>query len=391
MTPLSPTRAAQLAQAVYAIRNRGISDALEQDQTLVRALSGEFSLVNQGAVATRFTGSTGGIWLGSESGLGFGAVGIGTRADELLIATRGTQTGQDWATDFSVGVRPGPSSWPVHGGFMTAFETLRPQLDAFLDQQGAVSVVHCVGHSLGGALATLVADYLSSENRSVQLYTFGSPRVGALGYSSALTKRLGRDRCFRVYHTADPVAMFPIFPFVHVPSAGWDCKIDSPGLLSVEAHYMRSYLASCSGRDWGAMRRPPLTPNWEQETMAWLDAADGHLVMQAAVGYTLIGQALLWLVKSVLKIAGGSLILVGATAIDLIAQVLYYGLVALVEVSKWILRVIERILRFLGRAVVGAGEVTVAFLRWLLDTLAQAPRALASRALRELSSPAQGS
>lgn len=62
-------------------------------------------------------------------------------------------------------------------------------------------------------------------------------------------------------------------------------------------------------------------------------------------------------------------------------QILYYGVVKLIEVSKWILRLVARILRFVGRAVIAVADVTLVFLRWLLKTLAQVPEALANNAM----------
>ncbi len=72
--------------------------------------------------------------------------------------------------------------------------------------------IHCVGHSLGGALATLAANWLKSfpeVNAKVHLYTFGAPRVGGKSFSMNATQRL--DSIFRCVNGADPVPKVPVY------------------------------------------------------------------------------------------------------------------------------------------------------------------------------------
>jgi Lipase (class 3) len=81
----------------------------------------------------------------------------------------------------------------VHGGFFEAFETLRVQLDARLDQlEGSGVGIWVTGHSLGGALGTLMTAYILKEvehGRDLDLrgfYSFGSPRVGDEDFKNRL-------------------------------------------------------------------------------------------------------------------------------------------------------------------------------------------------------------
>jgi hypothetical protein len=78
-----------------------------------------------------------------------------------------------------------PESTLVHKGFQDAYLRLRPQLLTWLEGQGGVSSVkRCVivGHSLGGAMATLCAADLGNLGVPTELITWGGPRVGNAGF-----------------------------------------------------------------------------------------------------------------------------------------------------------------------------------------------------------------
>ena len=67
----------------------------------------------------------------------------------------------------------------VHSGFQQAYSLLRPAVLAWLSANGSkASRCVVVGHSLGGALATLCALDLLLRGFAVDLVTFGCPRVG---------------------------------------------------------------------------------------------------------------------------------------------------------------------------------------------------------------------
>lgn len=95
----------------------------------------------------------------------------------------------------------------VHAGFNKTFYSMKPALQEFVAaniRDKITGCVHIVGHSLGGALATLSADWIKAEySLPVKLYTFGSPRVGLDNFSRAATSRI--DKIYRCTHGADPV------------------------------------------------------------------------------------------------------------------------------------------------------------------------------------------
>lgn len=73
----------------------------------------------------------------------------------------------------------------VHEGFLTAYRFLWPQLNATLATLRAHhpnSPIYSIGHSLGGAFATLAALDMARTYGNTRLFTFGSPRVGNAGF-----------------------------------------------------------------------------------------------------------------------------------------------------------------------------------------------------------------
>lgn len=64
----------------------------------------------------------------------------------------------------------------MHSGFNSLFITLQAELAPYLSGVKPSGTVHCVGHSLGGAIASLVAGWAKKRfNCNAKLYTFGAP------------------------------------------------------------------------------------------------------------------------------------------------------------------------------------------------------------------------
>ena len=114
----------------------------------------------------------------------------------------------------------------MHAGFYNVFTSIEKDLKKFF-RGYYPRRVHCVGHSLGGGIATLVAEWLAYHHISQpMLYTFGSPRVGFESFAKSLTLNIGDKNIYRAYHRTDVVSMIPLWPFVHVPQPGIECFID---------------------------------------------------------------------------------------------------------------------------------------------------------------------
>jgi hypothetical protein len=68
--------------------------------------------------------------------------------------------------------------------------------------------VVATGHSLGGALASLAAGVLRAQGVSVDLYTFGAPKIGLDGIATFLSNT-NYGATYRVTHKSDPVPKLP--------------------------------------------------------------------------------------------------------------------------------------------------------------------------------------
>jgi pimeloyl-ACP methyl ester carboxylesterase len=296
----------------------------------------------------------------------------------------------DWVTDAAIAVQRGPGGLPVHAGFNETWKSFAPALREFLRGRNP-SRVHCVGHSLGGALAMLNADFLTSNGvADVALYTFGAPRTGDAIFARSLTARIGSRKVFRVSNPVDPVAMIPLFPFWHLPFDGSGLVIQRTADLPISfaGHSMvKSYVPGVAGKDWSALHDPGTS---SLDVAAWLNnAAQGHGSFLAGSARLLgmIASALGWLMKSSIKLALGSINLqlsAGLTVLDQVAWLLSRAAHLSAQIGTQVKVLIGAIFRFLGRKTMEVGDVTVSFLRWLLGLLFNSLRAAAQRALAML-------
>ncbi len=385
MPLLTPTQAAAIARGVYRLREDSVS-TVTQERGQLLGCEGMFAANDSG----RFEARSGGLLWKQLSGFGYAAVGEGVYSGDLLIATRGTQTEYDWASNLNIAMQQGPGGLPVHAGFNEIWKGFAPELRAMLKGRNPTRI-HCVGHSLGGALASINADLLSAGKvAEVVLYTFGCPRTGDGLFARSLTQRLGRQHIFRVYHPADPVPMIPLFPFWHLPFGGDGLRIgnDAGALVSVDAHLMPpSYIPGVRDRSWADLGHGGASPNEGRQVQSWLERAaegQGGFVMGSARLLSMIGRALAWLLaKAGMLVLGGVgvALAVGATVLDQLAWMLGQAAQLSKEVGLQVRSLIGAIFSFLGRKAVQGVDVTVAFLRWLLELLFSSLRTMAERAL----------
>lgn len=389
MSTLTPDQAAAIARGVYALRDQSVAEAVDRGEEL--GIKDLFA-INDGS---RFAGTSGGLIMCKKiSGFGFIAEGEGTRRGEVLIATRGTAVGYDWLTNLNIGVQIGPGGQLVHAGFNQAWRSFRHEISTFMRGRNP-SVIHCVGHSLGGALATLNADYLSTARAGeVKLYTFGSPRTGDMIFSRSLSRRVTPGNIHRVHHRADPVPMIPLFPFSHVPAGTPGCElIGAPsGLISIDAHSMEtSYIPGVDGRAWSelAVRREPR----RNEVEAWLEQASsggGYILKGSAYVLRMINRALVWILDQIAGMAAAAGAVLGAgltmqmTVLDRLAWFLSTGARLTVELARYIRMTIAAIFRYLGRKVDEGVSMTRNFIRWVLELLYDSLAIVARRALARL-------
>lgn len=102
------------------------------------------------------------------------------------VAFRGTQSDGPWdlLTDMmALPVCWTPGMW-VHHGFRRAYASVREELEQWLADSRPQRLI-ALGHSLGGALATLFA----AEHVEAELHTIGSPAVGNGAFAAQFTGR----------------------------------------------------------------------------------------------------------------------------------------------------------------------------------------------------------
>ena len=139
--------------------------------------------------------------------------------DDLVIVCRGTEPTQfaDIAADLAA--IPVPSSTGIgrtHLGFTKSVNNIWHDLEELAQDYGKTRTVWCTGHSLGAAMATIVAYRLQrSENlpSPQALFTYGSPRVGNKAYIKGIESTGVLH--FRFVNNADIVARVPLWPFKH--------------------------------------------------------------------------------------------------------------------------------------------------------------------------------
>jgi hypothetical protein len=129
--------------------------------------------------------------------------------DATIIAFAGSDPlkVEDWITDFNAPV----SADDVHRGFEDAVDTAWPVIEATINNRPPTEQsLFFTGHSLGGALAIIAADFAASRLgvTATAVYTFGSPRTGGEAFFTSYTPRLG-NATFRLIDGTDLVATVP--------------------------------------------------------------------------------------------------------------------------------------------------------------------------------------
>lgn len=158
--------------------------------------------------------------------------------EAVIIAFRGTDSAYDWLvtdawtdlesfTDFPFDYRR------VHRGFRNALGAVANKIDDALKDPKATGKPRWItGHSLGGALAVLLAARQTLlQGHAVQgVYTFGQPRVGNWSFVRAIRKALD-TRYFRILRVGDPTP--------HLPSVLRYRDCGTPFLLTQEGKLYR--------------------------------------------------------------------------------------------------------------------------------------------------------
>ncbi|KAK8136253.1 triacylglycerol lipase precursor [Apiospora sp. TS-2023a] len=130
----------------------------------------------------------------------------------IVLSFRGSHSIRNWITNFVFLQEPCDlvGGCLLHAGFAGAYKEIAAPLATALAAATKANPDYKIvftGHSLGAAVATVAAAYERAAGHAVDLYTYGSPRVGNRAFVDFVTKQAGFE--YRVTHLADPVPRLP--------------------------------------------------------------------------------------------------------------------------------------------------------------------------------------
>lgn len=99
--------------------------------------------------------------------------------EQMVICFRGTEPTElsDLGADLNAFPDRGQIGGFVHNGFQNELEKVYDDIIKLLDKKPKKTRIFITGHSLGGAMATIMASRIQKQISC--LYTYGSPRVGS--------------------------------------------------------------------------------------------------------------------------------------------------------------------------------------------------------------------
>lgn len=360
---LSPEFAAELASNVYLIK-----DEFSRKGFILKYKK-SFDIEESAMVK----GKTGGIVVKKEHVMAFFAVGKGIYKGQAFIAIKGTASLYDAITDLNAGVHSSHTGFKVHQGFYFAMDSIMFELKQFISRLKGVSVVHCVGHSLGGAIATLAADWIKANSAisGVKLYTFGSPRVGLDNFAAKCTSRLVAANIHRVSHRTDPVPMVPTWPFYHVSKDNGYLVESSVAMLPWEYHLMKHYIASakCAG-SWDGLRQSRPVSHMDSAIEHWLKA-DGVITFAAST-LEMLDAAFIYVIKKVINLSGIAIVVSASASLTLLDRMAMYmakAAKASSELGIWVYHLVKKMAALIGIKVKEGMDFTVSFIRHVFMSL----------------------
>ena len=117
---------------------------------------------------------------------------------DLIIACRGTQPGNmnDIYADLQVFQADSVTGNKIHQGFKEEVDKIYDTVYEIVSRRGLAKKIWVCGHSLGGAMATILAQRLEFKGGYDvdTLYTYGSPRVGGPKFRAWCDKHLNHQR-----------------------------------------------------------------------------------------------------------------------------------------------------------------------------------------------------
>lgn len=381
MAFISPDIAATLAEEIYAAQSKITTEVFLENPIFSQKTETAKHL--KAKVGFRIINANDGFGICARGGKGY--------EKDLFIIFRGTTTknyGADIISDLRFGVETSKTGLPVHIGFNHAFCSMLPAIEEFVKSNAdATGIVHVIGHSLGGAVATIAADWLCTRRPNVKLYTFGCPKPGLEFFAARLTSKLKARNIYRVYHSTDVVPMVPVYPFTHSPTNHCGYQLPSKGFVSFSAHKMANYAESVKNSSWGKLKNMGEQTANASSIEHWLKS-DKPLNPADPRTWEWINAGLTWVLR---KVIGGAVailqapIMASISLADKIAMILHKGIDLSVDASGWVLSIMRKIMQALGMKVAkAASELTRQFMQIILRRLIERMSTEAVRAVRAL-------
>ncbi|OIW30011.1 lipase [Coniochaeta ligniaria NRRL 30616] len=155
-----------------------------------------------------------------------GLIAVDPTTKQIVVTFRGSKSVRNWISNivFAFSDCSLVSGCQVHTGFSAAWGEVSSAVTsgvAAAKKANPGYAVVATGHSLGGAVATLAAAYLRASGTAVDLYTYGSPRVGNDAFAGYVSAQSGLE--VRVTHLDDPVPRLPplLFGYRHTSPEYW--------------------------------------------------------------------------------------------------------------------------------------------------------------------------
>lgn len=141
---------------------------------------------------------------------------------KCVVGFRGTSETWGWINDLSSAVSVDPNRYGVPCyfdgepcgvgyGWMLNYEHIQKDLIGNMTEMGCLDMpVQLTGHSLGGTVGLLAAmDLFDAGFNIIDIYTYGSPRVGDHRFVKAFKRDMPDTRIFRVTNCKDIVPHVP--------------------------------------------------------------------------------------------------------------------------------------------------------------------------------------
>ncbi|MDP4534898.1 lipase family protein [Alkalimonas collagenimarina] len=329
---------------------------------------------------------------------GFAVVGQGKNQyqGDTVVAIRGTFMKLKWnklelrdvVTDLHFGLATGDNQTRIHAGFNKVFQSIKPalseQLNPLLRANGK-GTVHCVGHSLGGALAHLTADWVKRQyGNRVCLYTFGAPRVGLTEFAKKTTTSI--DKHFRCIHSSDPVPMVPLWPFIHAPFNKQEFVLAPGSMINPFHHSMAGspgYINTANSHSWQQLTQNTRT-NSQPVVLRYADRYRASFTTYWALRIT---DALITILKKAGQLAAimtAATIGTALTFYDLLAHSMEQIAKAAPEFAEDIKGLLGHMLVFAGKVTTTITDLTARFIRWVFDVTVGALYRAVRQAMKNL-------